>query len=196
MVDYRDPFSEHIDSIRDWTEFLEVLDAWDDTTSRYLDVDSAPELFSRSGRYGWWAKILASWILDKSNVSPEPLLEITRMIQAKDPLGQMTAFLATSEEIERCRQRWWPYRQILIDQAITGPATESEMSPFVPNTFQAAILNALDGRALKKQQLAEEVANGDGRRFYRPNSLTELRDKGLVEHKNGLGYYRPDAAPR
>src|SRR5689334_15639277 len=40
---------------------------------------------------------------------------------------------------------------------------------FVPNVFQRSILNALDGRAMKKQQLADKVAGGDGRRFYRPH---------------------------
>ncbi len=126
MEGYRDPYTEYIDSIRDWTEFLDVLDAWWDITARFRDVEAAPEFYSQSGRYGWWAKILASWILDKSKVSPEPLLAITRMIQAKDPLGEMTEFRASPNEIERCCLQWRPYQQILIEQAEgkTPPAAE------------------------------------------------------------------------
>ncbi len=144
MIGYRDPYTEHIDSIRDWAEFLEVLDAWHDTTARYIDLDSAPELFSHSGRYGWWAKVLAAWILDKSKVSPEPLLAITRMIQAKDPLGSMTAFHATPETIERCRQEWRPYEQILVDQAecrISGLTTGDTGNISVDIARQTVTLN-------------------------------------------------------
>ena len=31
--------------------------------------------------------------------------------------------------------------------------------------------------------------------FYKPGGLKELRDRGLVAHKPGVGYYRPDAPP-
>jgi hypothetical protein len=120
MIECRDPYTEHIDAISSWYEFLEVLDAWDNTTSRLWDTESDPDFFSFSGRYGWWSTILAKWILEHSNVDPEPLLQVTRMIQAKDPLGEWTAFAASPEEIERRRYEWRPYRQVLVDLALSN----------------------------------------------------------------------------
>ena len=67
----------------------------------------------------------------------------------------------------------------------------------MPNAFQRTILDALDGRALKKQPLAVEVCGGEenGNLLYRPGGLKELRDAGLVAHKRGVGFYRPDHPP-
>lgn len=70
----------------------------------------------------------------------------------------------------------------------------SEEATFVPTPFQEAILDALEGKALRKQQLGAAV--GDASRLYRdPGGLKELRDHGLVAHHSRLGYYRPDAPP-
>ncbi len=66
---------------------------------------------------------------------------------------------------------------------------------FVPNDFQREILNALDGRALKKQALAIEVCAGEGSRLYRPGGIKELMNGGHVVNKRRLGYYRPDRPP-
>jgi len=56
-------------------------------------------------------------------------------------------------------------------------------------------MKALDGRALTKQALANEVSKGEARIFYRPGGLTELRRHGLVDHRKGVGFFRPDAPP-
>lgn len=65
---------------------------------------------------------------------------------------------------------------------------------FVPNAAQTAILTALDGKAMNSSALAAIV--GDKRRVYaKPGGIQELREKGLVEHHERLGYYRPDAPP-
>lgn len=68
-------------------------------------------------------------------------------------------------------------------------------SAFVPTPLQAAILKALNGSALKKQPLALEVCGGEGTRLYKPGGINELRAEGLVDHRNGVGYFRPDAPP-
>ena len=68
-------------------------------------------------------------------------------------------------------------------------------TPFVPTPLQERILKALDGKALKKQKLADEVCNGEGTTLYRPGGIKELRDLGLVNHKPGVGYYRPNKPP-
>ena len=66
-------------------------------------------------------------------------------------------------------------------------------SVFVPSPFQEAILEALDGKALKTQALG--AAAGDKSRLYKPHGLQELRDRGMVEHHDRLGFWRPDAPP-
>jgi hypothetical protein len=65
------------------------------------------------------------------------------------------------------------------------------------NHYQKAILDALDGCALKKDDLALAVfrASDQGNRLYREGRLIEMRTEGLVAHMYGVGYYRPDAPP-
>jgi hypothetical protein len=67
--------------------------------------------------------------------------------------------------------------------------------PFIPSPLQQAILEALDGVALKKAPLADKACGGEGTRLYRKHGINELKAKGLVDHKNGVGYYRPDSPP-
>ncbi len=67
--------------------------------------------------------------------------------------------------------------------------------PFVPTPLQHAILKALQHQALKKDPLAAKVCAGDASRLYKPGGIKELRDEGMVDHKHGVGFYRPDAPP-
>ena len=48
---------------------------------------------------------------------------------------------------------------------------------------------------MSKQKLAREVCSGEGTRLYRKNGIKEMMEAGLVAHKDGVGYYRPDAPP-
>src|SRR5262249_21906949 len=66
--------------------------------------------------------------------------------------------------------------------------------PFITTSFQDDILEALDGRALKTDALGAAV--GDRGRLYRARGLKELREKGMVCHEPGVGFYRPDAPPK
>ncbi|MBA4104970.1 MAG: hypothetical protein C0485_04350 [Pirellula sp.] len=75
------------------------------------------------------------------------------------------------------------------------PKRSPVVDGFVPNTFQARILAALGGRALKKDALAAEVCGGEGSRLYRKGGIKELMAIGLVVNKQRLGYYRPDTPP-
>lgn len=69
--------------------------------------------------------------------------------------------------------------------------------PFVPTTLQDQILRALDGRVMKKEDLAAELYGNpeSGRPFYRTGGIKELMARGLVLNRRGVGYYRPDALP-
>jgi hypothetical protein len=73
--------------------------------------------------------------------------------------------------------------------------TAQSTDVLIPSLLQAAILKALDGRALKKQALADIVSKGEGSRLYRRGGLKELIQMGKVKHASGRGYYRPDAPP-
>lgn len=65
---------------------------------------------------------------------------------------------------------------------------------FVPTAFQAAILEELEGKAIRSGALGAAV--GDKRRLFRhPGGLRELIERGMVRHHKRRGYYRPDAPP-
>jgi hypothetical protein len=89
------------------------------------------------------------------------------------------------------------HREAMTAHAISPAPDESEV--FLPTPLQAAILKALENRALTKGQLAEVVCDGDSSRLYKPKgrlrNLQELQDLGLVKNERGKGYYRPDAPP-
>lgn len=65
----------------------------------------------------------------------------------------------------------------------------------VASLLQQGILDALNGRAMKKQQLADAICGGEGTRLYRKGGIKELMEAGLVARKSGVGYFRPDAPP-
>lgn len=84
----------------------------------------------------------------------------------------------------------------IFDKRPSGTLTVED-KVFVPTPLQKSILKALDGRAMKKKDLAREVCGGEdnGNLLYRRGDIAELRRLGLVTHKPGVGYYRPDAPP-
>jgi hypothetical protein len=71
------------------------------------------------------------------------------------------------------------------------PATEEL---FVPGTLHKAILKALNGRALRKEALAE-ACRVDPSRLYRAGALPELIALKIVQHQRHVGYFRPDVPP-
>lgn len=69
-----------------------------------------------------------------------------------------------------------------------------------PTDLQTAILKALNGQKMKKAKLAEACHVDEVRLYYinrkkKTGGLTELQAKEIVKHKDGIGYYRPDAPP-
>ncbi len=93
------------------------------------------------------------------------------------------------EVIERTRQK-------LTIVAETGAVLRDNKVILVPSPLQRAILRALAGRALTRDQLAEEICGGHGNRLYRHNEMQELMQLGLVENRRiAGGYYRPDDPP-
>lgn len=81
-------------------------------------------------------------------------------------------------------------------QLAAGMPTQAESvgERFLPTPFQQAILDALDGKALRTDALAAVV--GDRPRLFRPKGgIKELQEHGMVAHHQRRGYYRPDAPP-
>ena len=67
-------------------------------------------------------------------------------------------------------------------------------TPFILTAIQKGILAALDGKARRTDDLADQI--GDRSRLFRKGGLKELQEKGLIKHHDRLGYYRPDAPPK
>lgn len=79
--------------------------------------------------------------------------------------------------------------KIVLPMPTTIPAARRL---FIPTQAQQDILEALDGKALTGDALAAKL-DVDRRGVMR--SLAELREHGLVENRQRVGYYRPDAPP-
>jgi hypothetical protein len=66
---------------------------------------------------------------------------------------------------------------------------------FVPTGFQDDILAILVGKALRTDALVAILGCERSQFFRRPGGIQELRENGLVDNHERLGYYRPDAPP-
>lgn len=103
------------------------------------------------------------------------------------PLADLLAFLDRLDEPLDLSIR-------VRGRVITLKVIESGTVGFVPNPFQRGILEALKGKALRTEPLGDAVK--DRRRLFKhPGGLKELREQGLVDHHNRIGYFRPDAPP-
>jgi hypothetical protein len=63
---------------------------------------------------------------------------------------------------------------------------------FIPTRRQKALLEALEGRALRSDAWAER---SKVEKSGLMRAKKELQARGLVKHHKGLGFYRPDAPP-
>lgn len=66
--------------------------------------------------------------------------------------------------------------------------------PTPPTSLQQSIWDALDGRALKVDDLAA-ICVVERRQLYANGGLPEMKEAGAVQYKRNVGYYRPDARP-
>ena len=66
--------------------------------------------------------------------------------------------------------------------------------PQILDETQANILKALDGKALTKDQIAGALSC-DSSQLYQKQRIANLIKWGMVVHKTGIGYYRPNAMP-
>ena len=73
--------------------------------------------------------------------------------------------------------------------------TVAEPEQLILNNTCLGILNALDGKAMRVQQLADAVTESETTRLYRDGLLKILKANGKIVHDPKIGYYRPDAPP-
>jgi hypothetical protein len=156
---------------------VSVLDDWRESLDE-IGLDGA-ECHADGMRY--------LWLISQGNQLTA--LERTQLIwelriAAPQPLGEVI-FLPTAAEKIQAAAKWFS-KEMCAKQ--TDP-----LDPLTP--MQRAIMKALDGRALKADALAKEVAGGDRRRLYKKGGIKELRENDRVVNKRPLGYYRPDRPP-
>ena len=80
-----------------------------------------------------------------------------------------------------------------VPEAVQQPAREEA---FVPTELQADILEALEGKALRSEPLAQAVGVSKRTLYREPGGLPELQRREAVRTHSRLGYYRPDAPPQ
>ncbi len=93
----------------------------------------------------------------------------------------------------------WPF----LDHGCPEPATSRSATAddFLPNEVQTAILESLEGKFMRTEQLAAAVATALGiddarnRMFKKPGGIQELKDKGMVKNHPRRGYYSTVAPP-
>ncbi len=109
--------SPRVGKIANWSEFLEVLEDFESIVANHWDSEEATDLPSRLSTLGLQ---LAAWMTDHTRYDPNPMLDVMRAIQAKAPLGCMTAFRVLVNEVDKLLWRWWPTKELLIDTALAA----------------------------------------------------------------------------
>lgn len=121
-------------------------------------------------------------------MSNSDLLDAVRAYVAAIAPGHAATWVSIELDNDRAR---------VVSLPVT-PATKAP-SPGVPDSFipsqtQELILDALAGKALRTDQIAN-LCDIDRRTLFKPGGLKELQDVGLVAWHRRLGYYRPDDPP-
>jgi hypothetical protein len=79
--------------------------------------------------------------------------------------------------------------------AVSKVDERGKLSPFVPNAVQEAILEHLEGRAMRTDALASAIKIDRRDLFRKPGGIEELRELGMLALHPRLGHYRPDFPP-
>ena len=79
-------------------------------------------------------------------------------------------------------------------EAILENQPPPPMDHFIPTALQRGILKALDGKAMRTDELGYAV--GDRSRLFKANGIRELIDRDIIAHHPSCGYFRPDCPPQ
>lgn len=139
-----------------------------------------------------WPLGFGEWVADEQRLSD--CLDGLAQLRCS-PEEWNNAFVRPMQERASKRREEWQTWLAGFREYLLGLEDEpGEVELFVPGPVQRRILKALDGKALKVEPLATTIGV-ETSRLYRGDGLDELKEKGLVDHKPGLGYYRVDAPP-
>jgi hypothetical protein len=119
------------------------------------------------------------------------LIRSTQKVAAAFGRSALRVQIVTAEDPEHPID--FPVNVPCLERRALGNARNGTDDPFVLTPFQEAILEALEGVALRTRALGAAV--GDVSRLYKPGGLQELRAHGLVDHHHRLGFFRPDTPP-
>lgn len=119
---------------------------------------------------------------------PEMLATVKAFVQASLPGEEADEVVVLLRSGKRLRV---PFSAGIVAAA---PCAEPGASAFNPSEFQADLLAALEGCALRTDALAAK-ADCDRRRLFRPGGLKDLQAAGWVAHDPAAGYFRPDVPP-
>jgi hypothetical protein len=98
------------------------------------------------------------------------------------------------ERLECVAVRFVGLRRPLIVPMSTSAALPPALLAFEPNEMQDAILEALDGRALRTDELAKAAGYDRLKLSKKSGGMAQLQEQGLVANDSAKGgYYRPDA---
>ncbi len=169
----------------------------------------------RASRESWDLRELAATFGEDYSFSPEMLLEEFDEARLKEMLEQVRWYNGDKlqrygyhlkQELFRVWKRFYPPGEdtkTLADlpeeeqraiRELVGRMKNPRSKKHVLTAVQVSIMKALDGRALKKEQLAAECKI-DPSRLYKPGGIKELMDLEKVDNKRGVGYFRLDAPP-
>jgi hypothetical protein len=81
-----------------------------------------------------------------------------------------------------------------IEATVSDPTPVNGPPVFVPTRLQKAILSALDGKALRKEALAEACELKGAPQLYQDGGINELRNLGMV-YRHRRFPARPREAP-
>jgi hypothetical protein len=121
-----------------------------------------------------------------TNVPTTP--ELLRLVSA------WAAAQLPGERVECVAVRFVGLRRPLV-MPIPAVSLTPAAPPFEPYEMQDAILEALDGKALRTDELAKVAGYERRKLFKKPGGLAQLQEQGLVVNDPARGYYRPDAMP-
>jgi hypothetical protein len=108
--------------------------------------------------------------------------EVPRSDSSNEPENRETAAISTENKTE----------DKSVDEISVGTLQEGSL---VLDDTLLGILKALNGRALRVQQIADEVTAGETTSLYRAGLKTKLEKNGLIVRDPKIGWYRPDRPP-
>jgi len=106
--------------------------------------------------------------------------------------GWMQGFRSYGYDAMKLTNAGWDWLAARAAPQESAPIAGNDKKPFVATDLQKSILYELDGNAMTRKSLADNLKQGAAAVGY---ALTALRKAGWVKNKRGRGYFRTDKPP-